>query len=98
MDDILKYNPAGIADYTSSLSSFSARLDDIGAQAQNILGGISEYFTTDQASVSYAHAQMLINEGIQEGKDVILRHGSAVDTASADWVSQDGASAQTFMV
>ena len=97
-DDILKYHPAAIADYTHSLATFSGELDAIEGQAQNILAGIAEYFDTDQASVSYAQAQMLINQGIQEGKDVILRHGGAVDTASADFVSQDAASAQTFMV
>lgn len=97
-DDVLKYHPAAIGDYTHSLATFSGELDNIAGSAQNILAGIAEYFDTDQASVSYTQAQMLINEGIQEGKDVILRHGSAVDTASADFVGQDAASAQTFMV
>jgi uncharacterized protein YukE len=98
MDDVLKYNPAGIADYTASLNGFSGELDNIEAMAQNRLAGIAEFFDTDHASMAYTDAQMLINQGIAEGKEVILRHGGAVDAASTEFISQDAASAQTFMV
>ena len=97
-DDVLKYHPAAIADYTHSLATFSGELDNIASSAQNILASIAEFFDTDHASVSYTDAQLMINEGIQEGKAVIMNHGNAVDTASADFVGQDAASAQTFMV
>ena len=56
------------------------------------------YFTTDQASVTYAQAQQMIIDATNEGKEVIHRHGQAADQAGVDFVSQDGASANTFMV
>lgn len=39
--------------------------------------------------MNYQQAQQLINEGIQDGKDVIARHGSTVDTASSNFSAAD---------
>ncbi|WP_094287337.1 hypothetical protein [Mycobacterium lehmannii] len=98
MSDMIRVNPAAIVDYNAALNTFSGELDGIAAQAQNLLAGISEYFTTEQASVNYAQAQQMIIDATNEGKEVIHRHGAAADQAGVDWVSQDGASAATFMV
>jgi uncharacterized protein YukE len=96
MDDMIRVNPAAVVDYAHGVNTYSSQLDDIQSQAENILGGIIEYFNTEDASLSYSDAQRLINEGIQEGRDVMLRHGAAVDNAQVNWVSQDATSASTF--
>jgi uncharacterized protein YukE len=98
MDGMIKVNPGAIVDYNAALGTFSGELDNIASEAQNLLGGIAEYFTTDQASVTYAQAQQMIIDATNEGKEVIHRHGQAADQAGVDFVSQDGASAQTFMI
>lgn len=95
-DPMIKYDKAGLADYTHGLTSYSAELDDIAQQAMNILGGISEYFTTDNASVSYAQVQQMINEGIQQGKEVIFRHGDAVNTSSEEFTARDISAGNSF--
>ena len=46
--------------------------------------------------MSFEQAQMMINSGIDAGKDVILRHSSVVDTALSDMVSTDQAAGQSF--
>lgn len=40
----------------------------------------------------------MIIDATNEGKEVIHRHGAATDQAGMDFVSQDGASANTFLV
>jgi uncharacterized protein YukE len=96
MNDMIKYHTAGIADYTHGLMTYSQELDDVVAQALNTLNGLSEFFATEQASVSHAQAQQMIMDGINEGKEVIARHGSAVDTASTEFTGFDHSAAGTF--
>jgi uncharacterized protein YukE len=95
-DDVIKYHPGAIGDYTHGLSTYSTELDNIASQAQNILAGLHEYFDTQHGSVSYTQVQQMINEGIQEGKDVINRHGNAVDTALQEMVSMDIQAGNSF--
>src|SRR5258708_29172279 len=97
-DDVIKVHPAAIGDYTHALATFSGELDEIANTALHTLAGIPEYFDTDAASMAYTDAQNLIVQGINEGKEVILRHGNAVDTASADYLATDAASANGFSV
>ena len=98
MDGMIKVNPGAIADYNAALGSFSGELDNIAATATNLLAGIQEYFQTNQASVNYTQAQQMIIDATNEGKEVIHRHGAATDQAGADFLSQDAASANTFLV
>jgi uncharacterized protein YukE len=96
MDDMIKYHTAGIADYTHGLMTYSQELDNIVQQAMNTLNGLAEFFTTEQASVSHAQAQQMIMDGINEGKEVIMRHGTAVDTASTEFSGFDHSAASSF--
>ena len=69
MDGMIKVNPGAIVDcHNAALGTFSGELDNIASEAQNLLGGIAEYFTTDQASVTYAQAQQMIIDATNEGK------------------------------
>jgi uncharacterized protein YukE len=95
-DDFLRYHPGAIGDYTHGLATYSAELDNIAQQAQNLLAGLGDHWDTAHGSVSYTQVQQMINEGIQEGKDVIARHGMAVDTSLQEFVGQDIAAGNSF--
>lgn len=96
MSGPLNYHGAGIADYTHNLLTFAQELDNVASEAQNLLNALGEHFATQQGSVTHGEAQTMIMEGIIEGKDVIMRHGNAVDTAASEFVSFDHTAASTF--
>ena len=93
---MIKYHPGMIGDYNAALSQYSGQLDNIQSQANNILGGLQDYFDTLHGSGAYAQLQAGINAGIGEGRDVILRHSQVVDSAMQDFIGQDVAAANSF--
>jgi uncharacterized protein YukE len=93
--DHFVYNPAAIPDYVHSVAQASAQLEDVRAQAQTQLASVREEFE-GTGGMSFEQAQMLINSGIDAGKDVILRHSSVVDTALSDMVNTDAAAGKSF--
>jgi uncharacterized protein YukE len=92
--DMFAYNPAAIPDYVHSVAQSSAQREDIRGQAQTALASVREEFQGRVASVE--QAQMMINSGIDAGKDVILRHSATVDTALNDMMTTDHAAGQSF--
>lgn len=88
-DGTMIYNPMGLADLTSGILSFSQELDQIGQEAQNLLAGSQEFFQGPNGALNYQQAQNLIIEGIQDGKDVLHRHGGTVDNSSMNFCSAD---------
>jgi uncharacterized protein YukE len=88
-DGTMIYNPMGLADLSSGMMSFSQELDQIGQEAHNLLASSQEFFQGPSGATQYAQAQQLINEGIQDGKDVINRHGSTIDNASSAFQGAD---------
>jgi uncharacterized protein YukE len=95
-DGTMMYHPAGLADLTSSMITFSGELDQIAQEAHNLLAGSQEFFQGPSGATAYQQAQNLITEGIQDGKDVIARHGNAVDAASAAYSGTDAGVGQSF--
>ena len=93
--DMFAYNPAAIPDYVHSVTQSSAQLEDIRGQAQTALASVREEFQ-GTGGMSFEQAQMMINSGIDAGKDVILRHSSTVDTALNDMMTTDHAAGQSF--
>jgi uncharacterized protein YukE len=93
--DHFVYNPAAIPDYVHSVANASAQLEDVRAQAQTALASVREEFE-GSGGMSFEQAQMMINSGIDAGKDVILRHSSVVDTALGDMMNTDQAAGQSF--
>jgi uncharacterized protein YukE len=93
--DHFVYNPAAIPDYVHTVAQSSAQLEDVRSQAQTALASVREEFE-GTGGVSFEQAQMMINSGIDAGKDVILRHSSVVDTALSDMMSTDQAAGQSF--
>jgi len=95
-DGTMRYNFAGLADYTSAMMTYSQELDQIKQEALHELAGIQSFFDTEHGSQAYAQAQNLINDGIEDGKMVISSHGDAVDTSSQEFMAQDIAAANSF--
>ena len=93
--DMFEYNPAAIPDYVHSVATASGQLEDVRSQAQTALASVREEFQGG-GGMSFEQAQMLINSGIDAGKDVILRHSGAVDTALTDMMGTDAAAAKSF--
>ncbi|SBS76603.1 conserved hypothetical protein [uncultured Mycobacterium sp.] len=89
MSGPITYNPMGLSDLSSGMMSFSQELDQIGTEAHNLLAGSQEFFKGPQGATNYAQAQQLINQGIQDGKDVIMRHGDTIDNASSSMQAAD---------
>ena len=73
--DMFVYNPAAIPDYVHTVANSSAQLEDVRTQAQTALASVREEFQ-GSGGMSFEEAQMLINSGIDAGKDVILRHSA----------------------
>lgn len=96
MSGPINYHSAGIADYTHNVMTLAQELDSIGQEARNIVSGLGEHFSTAQGSVSHEEAQQLIMKGIDEGKEVFMRHSSTVDQAATEFVGFDHSAATTF--
>ena len=88
-DGAMIYNPAGLADLSSGMLTFAHELDQIGQEAHNLLAASQEFFQGPSGAANYAQAQQLINEGIQDGQEVIARHGNVIDQASSNFQAAD---------
>jgi hypothetical protein len=96
-DDHIAVDKPAIADYTHTLSTISAELDNVVQSANGILNGVAEYFTTHHASVAFNEVHNLLMQGIEEGKETILRHGNVVGQSVDNFTSTDIAAGQSFM-
>jgi len=96
-DDHIAVDKPAIADYTHTLSTISAELDNVVQSANGILNGVAEYFTTHHASVAFNEVHNLLMQGIDEGKETILRHGTVVGQSVDNFTSTDIAAGQSFM-
>ena len=90
-----EYNPAAIPDYVQSVATASGQLEDIRAQAQTALASVREEFQ-GSGGMSFEQAQMMINSGIDAGKEVILRHSSTVDNVLTETLNTDLAAGKSF--
>lgn len=89
MSESMIYNTAGLSDLTHGMMTYSQELDSIAQEAHNLLASSQEFFQGPHGATQYAQAQQLINEGINDGKEVIMRHGDAVDNASQSFSAAD---------
>lgn len=95
-DPMMKYGSGAILDAVHSTAQFSTQLDQIAHEALNLLAGSQEFFDTQQGSGAYQHAQQLIIQAIDHGKDVINNHGTTAEAALSNFTSMDSAAAQSF--
>ena len=85
----MRYNKMGLSDMSSGLMSFSQELQQIGDEAKGLLGSSPEFFQTDNGAQNYQQCQQLINDGIEDGKAVIARHGDVIDQSSTNFTATD---------
>ncbi len=95
MDGMFVYNPAMLPDYVQQIATTSAQLEDVRGQAQSVLAHVRSVFDS-HGGVSFEQAQMMINSGIDAGKEVIMRHSQVVNNANDDMIATDGAAASSF--
>jgi uncharacterized protein YukE len=93
--DGFTYNPQALPDYVNSVAQVSGQLEDVRSQAQNVLNGVREFFDS-QGADSFINAQMMINQGIDEGQEIIMRHSTTVDTMHQEMIAQDVSAANSF--
>jgi uncharacterized protein YukE len=89
------YHPGALPEYVHQVVTSSAELEDIRSQAQTILNSVHDYFN-GMGPDAFVHAQMLINQGIDEGQQIIRQHGDTVDQAHQGMIGQDMSAAQAF--
>ena len=95
-DEPIAVDMVGTADYTHTLSMISAELDNVVNSANSILGGVAEYFHTHNASVAFNDVHRMLMQGIDEGKETIMRHGSVVGQSVENFHGTDIAAGQSF--
>jgi uncharacterized protein YukE len=96
-DGMMQYNPAGLSDMSSAMITFSQELDQIGEEAHNLLANSQEFFQGPHGAVAYAQAQNLINQGIQEGKQVLYNQGGVIEDVSSNMTGTDTSVGNGFM-
>jgi uncharacterized protein YukE len=94
-DGVMTYHLGHLADLTSDTMNFSQQLDSIGEEAKQLCASHAEAFQGAGGS-SYQEAQRMIDEGIQEGKNVIARHGDAIEQAAMNFQGADALNASNF--
>ena len=94
-DGVMTSHIGHLADLTSDTMNFSQSLDHIRDEAIQLLGSHLDAFKGNGAE-AYHQAQQMINDGIQEGKDVIARHGDAIEQAAMNFQGADQLNATNF--
>ena len=95
-DGTMIYNPAGMADLSSTIVSVSQQLDQIAEEAHSLLAGSQDFFQGPNGATQYAQVQHLVNQGIQEGKSVLYNHGGVVDEVGQNMSNTDTAVGNGF--
>jgi hypothetical protein len=88
--DKLTYHPGMLGDWVSAANTVSGQLAEAKSRCDAIVAGVvtPEH---DQGDAAAAASEIMaqIALGIQAGSDVISRHGSTVDNATANFLAQD---------
>ena len=92
---ILEYNPALIGEFVTQVVTCSSELEQIRAPCMQIVAGLPDSFKGKNAD-ALNDVIMYINQGIDEGQQVIRMHGDAADTALGHFLGQDAAGAASM--
>lgn len=94
-DPTLEYNPGPIGEMVHSVITCSAELEQIRHTCMQIVAGLPDSFKGKNAD-ALNDVMMYINQGIDEGQQVIRMHGDAADTALGHFLGQDAAGAASM--
>lgn len=89
-------NLPAMADLAQGHMSFSQELNSLGQEAINAVNASPEYFNGPNGGPAYQQVMALIHQAVQDGQEVIARHGNAIDTAAGNSQATDGAIGQSF--
>jgi len=86
----------GIHDGVAGVQSFSGELEGLHSEALHLLQSSKEYFDSHNAGQAYSQVQGLVNDAIDDCRQVMLRHGDALDTAGQNFNNTDIQGAGSF--
>ncbi|MDA2893402.1 hypothetical protein PDG61_20980 [Mycolicibacterium sp. BiH015] len=95
-NEVIGVNKGGVADWQQGVSLCCAELDNAMNSANNTLAGIAEFFSTEQGAPAFANVHNLLMQGIEEGKETLIRHGNTVGDSVDNFVGTDIASMNAF--
>jgi uncharacterized protein YukE len=94
-DPTLEYNPAMIGEFVHHVVTCSSELEQIRSTCMQIVAGLPDGFKGKNAD-ALNDVMAYINQGIDEGQQVIRLHGDAADTALGNFLGQDAAGAASM--
>ena len=94
-DPTLEYNPAMIGEFVHHVVTCSSELEQIRSTCTQIVAGLPDGFKGKNAD-ALNDVMAYINQGIDEGQQVIRLHGDAADTALGNFLGQDAAGAASM--
>ena len=94
-DPTLEMNPGPVMDHVHEVITCSTELEQVRAACMNIVGALPDSFRGKNAD-ALQDVMMYINQGIDEGQQVIRSHGDAADTALSNFLGQDAAGAASM--
>ena len=94
-DPTLEYTPAMIGEFVHSVVTSSSELEQIRSTCMQIVAGLPDGFKGKNAD-ALNEVMAYINQGIDEGQQVIRLHGDAADTALGHFLGQDAAGAASM--
>jgi uncharacterized protein YukE len=94
-DPTLEYNPAMIGEFVHNVVTSSSELEQIRSTCMQIVAGLPDGFKGKNAD-ALNEVMAYINQGIDEGQQVIRLHGDAADTALGHFLGQDAAGAASM--
>jgi uncharacterized protein YukE len=88
MTGAFEYNPAVLPQQIQMVQQTSHTLDDIENRAMQALAATQEFWNS-QGSTAYHDAQLIVSQGIQEGRDVLAHQATTTDGSHQDSIGTD---------
>ncbi len=90
-----EYNPTVLGQQIQMVTQASMQLEDIRSRALGLLSATKEFWDAE-GSTAYEDAQLVINNGIDEGKEVLRNQAHTTDHSHQNSMSTDAAAAQAI--
>lgn len=95
MSGAFEYHPSVLPQQILMVQQTSHTLDDIENRANQALAATQEFWDA-QGSTAYHDAQMIISQGIQEGRDVLANQAHVTQTSHEESIGTDAAAANSI--
>lgn len=88
MTGAFEYNPAVLPQQIQMVQTTSNTLNDIENRAMAALAAVKEFWDS-QGLTAYEDAQLIISQGIQEGRDVLSHQAHTTDGSHQESIGTD---------